>query len=328
MAQMARLRDIMAMLEARKHPVPREVLLDELGVSYATFKRDLEVLRDQFQAPIRWLPGAAGRERGYILEDKDWSSGKLGLPRAWFTSSEIHALLMIDTLASHIAPGLLTEHLQPLITRITLALSAADDAPEDIRSRLQILASSARRRDTAHFENVAQATVRRSRLEILYFTKSRNEHSTRVVSPQRLIHYKENWYLVAWCHRADALRVFAQDSIKDAKVLKESALEADKVVVDAMIGKDFGIYSGGDRRWAKLRFSALQARWVEGEVWHPEQKAFVEDDGSLVLEVPYSDPRELLLEVLKFGPEVEVLEPPELREEAHFRLRRALAQYE
>nr|WP_282446535.1 WYL domain-containing protein [Aromatoleum petrolei] len=322
------MRDIVAILEARKHPVPRDVLLNELDVSLATFKRDIEVLRDQFQAPITWLPGEAGRERGYVLEDKGWSSGKLGLPRAWFTSSEIHALLMIDTLASHIAPGLLTEHLQPLITRITLALSAADDTPEDIRSRIQILASAARRRDAAHFENVAQATVRRNCLEILYFTKSRNERNRRVVSPQRLIHYKENWYLVAWCHKAEGPRVFALDGVEEAKVLKEPAVEADKAAIDAMVGKDFGIYSGGDRKWAKLRFSALQARWVEAEVWHPEQTASVQEDGSLVLEVPYSDPRELLLDVLKFGPEAEVLEPPELREEVRSRLRRALSQYE
>lgn len=328
MAQAARLRDIVAILEARKHPVPREFLLDELGVSYATFKRDITVLRDQFQAPITWRRGDAGQGRGYILEDKGWSSGKLGLPRVWFTSSEIYALLMIDTLAGHIAPGLLTEHLQPLITRITLALSAVDDTPEDIRSRVLILASVARRRDAAHFENVAQATVRRSRLEILYFTKSRNERSTRIVSPQRLIHYKENWYLVAWCHKADAPRVFALDSIEDARVLREAAFEADKAVVDAMVGKDFGIYSGGERKWAKLRFTTLQARWVGAEVWHPEQKASQMDDGSLVLNVPYSDQRELLLDVLKFGPEAEVLEPPELREEVRSRLRRALAQYE
>lgn len=308
--------------------MPREVLLNELGVSLPTLKRDLAVLRDQFQAPIAWLPGEGGIERGYVLEDKGWSSGKLGLPRAWFTSSEIYALLMIDTLASHIAPGLLTEHLQPLITRITLALSAADDTPDDVRSRLQILASSAKRREAAHFENVAKATVRRNRLEILYFTKSRNERSTRIVSPQRLIHYKENWYLIAWCHRAEGLRVFALDSVEDSRVLKEPAVEADKAAITAMVGKDFGIYSGGDRKWAKLRFSALQARWVEAEVWHPEQKATVQDDGSLVLEVPYSDQRELLLDVLKFGPEVEVLEPPELREEVRSRLRRALSKYE
>ena len=111
-------------------------------------------------------------------------------------------------------------------------------------------------------------------------------------------------------------------------MLKERAVEVDKAAIDDMVGKDFGIYSGGDRKWAKLRFSALQARWVEAEVWHQEQKASIQEDGSLVLEVPYSDQRELLLDVLKFGAEAEVLEPPELREEVRFRLHRALLQYE
>lgn len=327
MGQAARLREFVAILESRKHPVPRATLLSELGISLATFKRDLAVLRDQFQAPIEWLPGEGGRQRGYVLEDKDWSSGKLGLPRAWFTASEIYALLMIDTLASHIAPCLLSEHLQPLITRITLALSAAEDTPEDIRSRVQLLASAARRRETPQFEHVAKATVRRNRLEILYFTKSRNERSTRTVSPQRLVHYKENWYLIAWCHRSAGMRVFALDGIEEARVLEASADDVSKADIDAMLGKDFGIYAGGERKWAKLRFSELQARWVQAEVWHPEQEMTLLEDGRLMLDVPYSDQRELLLEVLKFGPEVEVLEPIELRTEIRSRLQKAIDQY-
>lgn len=328
MAQAARLRDIIAILEARKHPVSIRVMLDELDVSRATFKRDLVMLRDQFHAPIRWVAGEDGRGRGYILEDKEWSSGKLGLPRAWFTSSEIYALLMIDTLASHIAPGLLTEHLQPLITRITIALSATSDDPENIRAKLRLLASSARRKDAPHFESVAQATVRQQRLEIDYFTKSRNETSRRTISPQRLIHYKENWYLVAWCHRADALRVFSLDSVLNAVVLKEKILEIEGALVDAAVGKDFGIISGASRQWARLHFSALQSRWIESEIWHPEQRINRQSDQSLILEVPFSDPRELILDILKYGPEVKVLEPMTLREEVRTRLQKALHQYE
>src|SRR5438552_1616301 len=94
MTQAARLRDIVAILENSRHPVPRERLMDELGVSLATLKRDLDVLRDQMRAPIVWRRGPNALERGYVLEDKGWSSGKLGLPKAWFSASEIYALLM------------------------------------------------------------------------------------------------------------------------------------------------------------------------------------------------------------------------------------------
>src|SRR5437667_11855290 len=159
MTQAARLRDIVAILENSRHPVPRERLMDELGVSLATLKRDLDVLRDQMRAPIVWRRGPNALERGYVLEDKGWSSGKLGLPKAWFSASEIYALLMIDELARHIGPGLLTAHLQPLVTRVTMMLGAAEDRPEDVRSRVRILTSASKRRMTPHFETVAGAAV-------------------------------------------------------------------------------------------------------------------------------------------------------------------------
>lgn len=327
MSQAARLRDFVAILENSRFPVARAYLLDQLQVSVATFKRDLDVLRDQMQAPIKWVPGEGGRERGYILEDKGWSSGKLGLPRAWFSASEIYALLMIHELASHIGPGLLTEHLQPLITRVTMMLSAAEDSPEDVRARVRLLSSASRRKAGSHFETVARAAVKRQRLKILYFTRSRNERSERSVSPQVLLHYKENWYLVAWCHKADALRMFALDAIEEASPVNEVAKTVSKKQVNDIIGRDFGIYSGSERQWAKLLFTAKQAPWVMSETWHPDQVAELNQDGSYLLSVPFSDPRELLLEILRFGADVIVQEPASLRQEVALRLSQAAAQY-
>jgi predicted DNA-binding transcriptional regulator YafY len=327
MSQATRLREFIAILESSHLPVLRERLLDELGISLSTFKRDLDVLRDQMQAPIDWMPGENGVGRGYILHDKGWSSGKLGLPRAWFSASEIYALLMIQELASHIGPGLLTEHLQPLITRITMMLSAADDSPDDVRAHVRILTSASKRRASPHFETVARGAVKKQRLHILYFTRSRNERSERVVSPQSLIHYKENWYLVAWCHKADGLRMFALDAIEQATLLREAAKAAPKNQIEDLIGRDFGLYSGKARQWAKLLFSSRQAPWVQAEIWHPEQTSETTEDGGYLLVVPYSDPRELILEILRYGPEVRVIEPVELRREVANRLRAAAALY-
>ena len=65
-------------------------------------------------------------------------------------------------------------------------------------------------------------------------------------------------------------------------------------------------------QWATLRFSPTRARWVAHERWHPEQRGRFEADGQFVLDVPFTDPRELMMDVLKYGAEVEVLGPPEL----------------
>ena len=327
MSQAARIRDFVAILENSRQPVSRARLMDELEISAATFKRDLDLLRDQMHAPIKWVPGEGGRERGYILEDKGWSSGKLGLPKAWFSASEIYALLMIHELASHIGPGLLTEHLQPLITLVTLMLSAAEDTPEDVRARVRLLNSASKRSGSPHFETVARAAVKRRRLKLLYFTRSRNDRSERVVSPQVIVHYKENWYLVAWCHKADGLRMFALDAIEETVLLKEPAKSVAKKLVEEIVGRDFGIYSGKERKLAKLLFTAKQAPWARSETWHKDQVGESTDDGGFLLTVPYSDPRELVLEILRYGPDVRVLEPTELQQVVAQRLRAAVDQY-
>jgi len=327
MSNLARVREIIAILESRHYPVPVEVFLDELGVSLATFKRDKTYLIDQMQAPIEWVPGENGKERGYVLRDKSWSSSKLGLPQTWFTASEIYGLLVIDELASHIGPGILTEHLEPLIARISIAMSAGKDAPKDIRDRIKILKSAAKRKSSPAFEIVAEATVKQFKLNIVYYTKSTDKHSERNVSPQRLIHYKENWYLIAWCHQADGIRMFALDSIESADKVNETAKQVETNVINDVVGKNFGIYASGDRQWAKLKFSPLQARWIQNEEWHSEQKSNLLEDGSLILEVPFSNPQELILEILRFGVNVEVLEPSSLRDAVKTQLVNALALY-
>jgi len=62
-----------------------------------------------------------------------------------------------------------------------------------------------------------------------------------------------------------------------------------------------------------LKFSPFRARWISKELWHPKQRGKVMEDGSYVLEIPYSDDRELMLDILRQGSEVEVLAPKILR---------------
>ncbi len=327
MKQAARIREIVAILSASRHPVHRDVFLEALEVSLATFKRDIETLRDQMQAPIEYVAAEGESRGGYILEKKDWVSGKHGLPNVWFSASELYAILMIDELAKHIGPGLLSEHLRDLIPRITMALSSGGDSADRIRSKIKIMTSASRRNGSPFFDTVTQATVNSERLEILYYTRTRNERSTREVSPLRIIHYKENWYLFAWCHKSDGIRMFAMDAIEDAKNLKKPAKTVANKQVDEVIGKGFGIYLGGNISWATLRFNAKQAPWISSEVWHPEQHGQYLNDGRYELKVPYSNPNELILEILKYGENVEVIEPASLRQEIATRLSKAAKIY-
>ena len=263
MSQTERIHQIVHMLETSRYPVPIGRFLDELEISRATFKRDIEYLRDRLGAPIEWQRGGQGRPHGYLLRDAgEPPSTGFGIRGLWFNQSEIHALLTMHQLASSMEPGLISAHAQSLLTRITHLLGSAHDDPRDVLSYLRVLHSATRRRASAWFEIIAHATVRRRRLRISYYTRSRDQTTQRLVSPQRLLHYRENWYLLAWCHKAHGLRLFAVDAIRDAEPCKQASRPVAEKKLDQMMGSGFGIFGG------KYGQGLFEGRWkhASGEV--------------------------------------------------------------
>ena len=290
-------------------------LMATLEVSRATLKRDLEYMRNRLNAPIIW-DRHAGTGGGYRFDTPHADGGaQYELPGLWFNSGEVHALLTMQHLLSDLDPGgILTPHIQPLIARLNGLLGSAENTADEIRRRVLIVGLGRRDLKLAHFEKVGAALLRRKRLAITYFARGSGETTEREVSPQRLVYYRENWYLDAWCHLRESLRNFALDSIRHANVIERKAREVSRRTMDEALGPGYGIFSGRSLQRARLRFTAERARWVAQECWHPKQKGRFDADGSWLLEFPYADHRELIMDILKFGADVEVLAPDDLRQ--------------
>jgi predicted DNA-binding transcriptional regulator YafY len=111
-------------------------------------------------------------------------------------------------------------------------------------------------------------------------------------------------------------------------MLPDEAMEIPDEQLDRYYSGSFGIFSGPATQTAVLRFTSQRARWVAEEQWHPDQQGSWLDDGSYQLSLPYGDSRELVLDILRYGPDVEVIAPEELRGEVKGRLIAALKQYE
>lgn len=287
-------------------------LQEALEISRATLKRDLEYMRNRLNAPIVWDRGAGG----YRFDAQHANQGgQYELPGLWFNAGEVHALLTMQHLLADLDPGgILTPHVQPLMARLNNLLgTTGDHGADEIRRRVMIIGAARRSLKLAHFEKVGSALLRRKRLRITYFARGSGETSEREVSPQRLVHYRDNWYLDAWCHLRDGLRNFALDSIQQAEVIERKARDVSSRRMNEALGAGYGIFSGPAVKWARLRFTPQRARWVAQESWHPKQKGKTEADGSYTLSLPYSDHRELIMDILKYGAEVEVLGPAELR---------------
>jgi predicted DNA-binding transcriptional regulator YafY len=296
---------------------------EALGVSRATVKRDLQYLRDRMHAPIVFDREAGG----YRFDAPERDAPKYELPGLWFNASEIHALLAMQSLLDGVQPGLLGPHIAPLRARLQSLLGSRDDAPDEVAKRIRILHASKRGADLRHFDVVAAALMGRHRLRIRHWNRGRDEETEREVSPQRLVHYRDNWYLDAWCHLRDEVRSFAVDAIRAATPLENKAREVAVRELDRVLGSGYGIFSGTQLEWAKLRFTPEHARWVAAETWHPKQKGRSEADGSWLLELPYSNPTELTMDILRHGAGVEVLAPESLRQAVAAALHAAAARY-
>ena len=317
-----RIYDLHKLLSSSRYPVSRERIEQELECSRATAKRIIESMRLYLDAPIKY-----DRTRNGYYYDGD-QQALYELPGLWFNASELHALLSVQQLLADVQPGLLDKQLQQLISRIDKLLAlqntrstnsdsgnsdSGSRTHDNIQNRVRIL-QIASRTSSAFFQQVAGATVQRKRLLIDYFHRHRNTTEQRELSPLQLVHYRDNWYLDAWCHQRDALRTFSLDAIRQARILDSTADEIPKSELDDHFGSAYGIFSGKADKTATLVFSEKIARWISHEKWHPQQQGCTLDDGRYELQLPFNNPTELIMDILRYGPDVEVIGPEDLRQ--------------
>jgi len=248
------------------------------------------------------------------------------LPGLLFTPAELQALAVMQKLLRDVGGGLLTEHLGALSKRLDELTRHRRLNLGEAASRLRFPAIASRPAGLA-FQTAASATLQRKKLWIEYHARGTDDRSERTVSPQRITHYRESWYLDAWDEGMAELRCFAIDRISRLTLLNERAVDVADTELDAHYASAYGIFGGQADKVAVLRFTKERARWVADEIWHPEQQGMQLDDGSYELRIPYRDQRELVMDILRHGPHVLVIEPKTLVDEVKSQLREALDRY-
>ena len=308
MGRTERIYTIQRMLNSQQ-AVPLSRFLETLEISKATFKRDLEYLRDRLGAPIVW----DAELNGYRLEMKSDQQAH-PLPGLWLNEAEVFALLTGIELLGAIEPApLIGRQVKPIRERLEQILELGQFSKEDIRRHIRLIPMGARQSNSEHFQAIAHALLAKKRLRLRHFGRLDANITEREVSPQRLVYYRENWYLDAFCHLRDDIRSFSIDAIEEANAVDKNPVSVDAAVLQAELDAGYGIFSGGQTKIARLKFSPFKARWVARETWHTDQKGEMLDDGSYLLEVPYFDDRELINDILRHGSQVEVLAPGELK---------------
>jgi predicted DNA-binding transcriptional regulator YafY len=322
MSNMERLHRITNMIQVRKC-VPKQAFLEELEISDATFKRDLDFLRYRLNASIIY----DHFDKGYKFEHPE-AMEKTEMPGLWFTEKEATALVLMQHLLSSLDQGgLIGPHIEPLTTIIDGILGQSETTTKELRKRIKVLGMGSRKNSLDNFSEVGAALLKRNRLIIKYYAKGKDEETEREISPQRLIYYRENWYLDAYCHMRNDLRSFAVDGIRSAVLTNSKAQEVPDKECHEHFAESYGIFSGKATQRAKLRFTPEHARWVAGENWHGQQVGSFDKDGYFNLEFDFNQDPELVMDILKHGSGVEVIGPASLKNKVKAELEKTLKNY-
>jgi proteasome accessory factor C len=311
-----------AVLSTRRTAIPLEDLMARLECSKSTLFRVINEMKDFLHAPIIY-DAVAG---GYRYESSQRVS-TYELPGLWFTGKELQALAVMRRLVADLGGGLLEEHFGPLARRLEELTRHQRLNLGEAATRLRF-PSIAGRPVGASFQDAMSATLQRSKIWLEYHARGTDERTERTVSPQRVTHYRESWYLDAWDEGKDALRSFSIDRIRRLTVLKDRAFDVPEEELDRHYASSYGIFGGEADKLAVLHFTHERARWVADEQWHPEQQATYLADRTFELRIPYRDSRELIMDIMRHGPHVRVISPASLLDEVRHQLRDTLSQYE
>jgi proteasome accessory factor C len=311
-----------AILSSRRTAIPPEDLMAKLECSKSTLHRTINALKDYLNAPVVFDANAGGYRYAKDAEGET----AYELPGLWFTPRELQALAVLQRLLKDAGGGLLEEHLAPLARRLHELTKHQRLNLGEASNRLRFPSIGARPVGK-EFDTVASATLQRRKLWIEYHARSTDERTERVVSPQRITHYRESWYLDAWDEERDGLRSFSVDRIVRARLLEAMAFDVPDEELEEHYASAYGIFGGKADKVAVLRFTREAARWVAEEKWHPEQEAVWLPDGRYELRIPYREARELVMDIMRQGKNVEVVAPEELRERVAHELRQAAGQY-
>lgn len=341
-------------LLAERGVVPFELFEEVLRVSAPTIKRDLRYMREELGAPIQFSkarggycyaesPDADEHKTVPALRAKRASQSRTFDPfrrtkdrtvklrsKQWYSSDELFVLTSTyDLLGQLEADGssALAKELSPLRARVMDLFNLGGTSPRMLMRHVRVIDRSVIFREPEAFELVGCALCEKRRLRISYHSQRTGETKEREISPLRLVHYRNRWYVDAYCHLTEALKTFLIENISNAEILTTAVRRIPLSTIEAELDSGYGIFHGRKIQSAELHFTQEAGSYVLREAWHPKQRVEKLDDGTLMLTVPYSDSTEIVGEILRWGSKVEVVGPQELREEVRDEAARIAAQY-
>ncbi len=292
-------------------------ILSTLRISRPTAFRLFKELREAFNAPIEF----DRQSQTYRYANKN----TLELPGTWLNHDEWTLLLGLVQSLGRGEKGPLKSLMPGLREKLSLWSSRLGEDITQWRDKVRFVPMGERVVSEGLLQCTLSALHSNRRMVIQYRSalsgmemKKEMEiesETTRIISPIRLVRYRDNWYIDAHCHLRNALRSFSLSQIITAKVVDESAIKVNEAEGERFFTEAYGIFSGKAKYQAKIRFHGIAARLASREAWHPKQVAEWLPEGHWQVRFPFGDSRELVRDLCRWADGLVAIEPVHLKTE-------------
>jgi predicted DNA-binding transcriptional regulator YafY len=303
--QQKRILDLDTLLRNRERSTA-QYLADELEVSERTVRADIEFLRNQLQAPIKYL-----KNLGFHYEDPSWRLSTYPL-----TQGELFALTLGAKMLKTYSGSAYRQELETAIERLSERL------PEQSWVDLQKLAE-----ERVLFGNGAKVDLdpeiwyllttachKKLSVKMTYYTAGRNATSDRQFDPYLLHIYRgTNSYVIGYCHNRQMVRWFRVDRIRKLELTTEAFIIPPDFDVSSYLDNIFQCEVGKGVSDVMIHFDAVTAPYVRERHWHPSQEIKEHPDGSIDLAMTVSGLNDIKRWVLGYGKGARVISPPKLK---------------
>lgn len=286
-----------------------------LGISQRQCYRDLAVLQEA-GIPLY-------HDQGYRLVQG------LVLSSVFFTLDEVLSLLCGLQLAARqrelfaAAAGVREKLLALLPNRLR---QEAEDLSHSVEVKVEPAADYSRKQEI--FRQLNQAIREGERLAMVYYTFSRDDLTERTIDPYHLVFRDGFWYLAAYCHQREEVRLFRVDRIQGLAPTGDRFPAGEGFDFDAYMGAAWSMERGLEFPFT-IRLTGDAARLAGETRFHPSQKLspIAGEDGAVLFSARASGLRSIARWIMSFGGEAEVLAPEELRQYIGEELRKAARVY-
>lgn len=284
----------------------KKIISQKYQVSEKTIQRDLEFLLNHFQAPLEY----DYKRKGYHYY-KEFTLNPLKLDEGDFFMLAV-TQKVIEQYKSSPFKNRMIKFYDKIKTLFNDEITIYTDELRDI---ISFDIGPLRDINKEYFDKLEKAIREKLIVEIKYHTMHSDITSSRKIDPLHLKNFKGDWYLIAYCHLKNDVRVFALSRIEKLILKEYNYKEHNEINLDEILHSSFGIYLDRKKCNIKIKFSPYQSRWIKEKIWHKTQKIKELKDGSIILSMKLNSKEEIKRWILQYGKEAEVLSPKTLREE-------------